>query len=536
MPELGSLLKNFEDIVEEKECRHEGSPIPAYLKGTMLRNGPGIFEWGDSEYKHWFDGDAYVQRYAFREGKMYYSARAIETTSYLKNKKANRIVVGAFGTAAFPDPCKTIFQRLASWFQPAEVTDNTSVAFQELGDSVYALTETPKMVPVSTENLDVGDTIHCSKDLFAVHTATAHCHYDSEGNVYNMGSRFGKQTQYVIVKMTPKKEVVASGEVPFDSTMVASVDHAPEGPAYYHSFGMSENYFILMESPLRFNMLSMILNQFFRTVSFQSVMGWKEDTDTTVTVVDKRTGKKLPVKMQSEPFFTFHHANSYERDGYLVLDYAKYKRAENLDALLLENMRKPDFFKKKDDDFTPYLHRMIVPLIVPEGAKSGDDLLESLSWAGGCKAELREDGSLWLTDARLSDYSVEFPRYNYDAFNTKHYRFCYGTTVLRGDAEAKNGIVKIDCGAKKTSIWTVDNDNQMTGEPIFVADPDGKNEDDGVLTVPVMTLDGSNPFVVVLRAIDLGEIARFAIPTDRIPFGFHGHYTTKQTTETKAGI
>lgn len=64
---------------------------------------------------------------------------------------------------------------------------------------------------------------------------------------------------------------------------------------------------------------------------------------------------------------------------------------------------------------------MIVPFTVPEGAAVGENLLkvwslifdlkslishhfQSLPWAGGCRAELREDGSLWLTDDRLSEY------------------------------------------------------------------------------------------------------------------------------------
>lgn len=42
-------------------------------------------------------------------------------------------------------------------------------------------------------------------------------------------------------------------------------------------------------------------------------------------------------------------------------------------------------------------------------------------------------------------------------------------------------IVKIDCDRRKTLIWTVDNDNQMAAEPIFVANPEGKSEDDGNL-------------------------------------------------------
>lgn len=36
--------------------------------------------------------------------------------------------------------------------------------------------------------------------------------------------------------------------------------------------------------------------------------------------------------------------------------------------------------------------------------------------------------------------AVEFPRYNYDAYNAKKYRFVYGTTILRGDPKAKNGV------------------------------------------------------------------------------------------------
>ncbi|KAK6011949.1 hypothetical protein OSTOST_22952, partial [Ostertagia ostertagi] len=36
----------------------------------MVRNGPGMFKIGDTEYKHWFDGMAYIQRYHFEDGKV----------------------------------------------------------------------------------------------------------------------------------------------------------------------------------------------------------------------------------------------------------------------------------------------------------------------------------------------------------------------------------------------------------------------------------------------------------------------------------
>ena len=44
---------------------------PEWLSGTMLRNGPGMFKIGETEYKHWFDGLAYIQRYHFQDGKVW---------------------------------------------------------------------------------------------------------------------------------------------------------------------------------------------------------------------------------------------------------------------------------------------------------------------------------------------------------------------------------------------------------------------------------------------------------------------------------
>ncbi|CAJ0597177.1 unnamed protein product [Cylicocyclus nassatus] len=74
------LFENFENVNEPRECELIGS-VPSWLSGTMLRNGPGMFKLGGTEYKHWFDGLAYIQRYHFSNGKMFYSARYLESES-----------------------------------------------------------------------------------------------------------------------------------------------------------------------------------------------------------------------------------------------------------------------------------------------------------------------------------------------------------------------------------------------------------------------------------------------------------------------
>lgn len=43
--------------------------IPAWLQGTLLRNGPGMHTVGESRYNHWFDGLALIHSFTFRDGE-----------------------------------------------------------------------------------------------------------------------------------------------------------------------------------------------------------------------------------------------------------------------------------------------------------------------------------------------------------------------------------------------------------------------------------------------------------------------------------
>ena len=61
-----SKQEGFNDI---DNSSFTGTP-PKFLEGTMLRNGPGMFQIGNDMYKHWFDGLAYPQRYHFQDGKV----------------------------------------------------------------------------------------------------------------------------------------------------------------------------------------------------------------------------------------------------------------------------------------------------------------------------------------------------------------------------------------------------------------------------------------------------------------------------------
>jgi carotenoid cleavage dioxygenase-like enzyme len=85
--------------------------IPTWLEGSLYRNGPGLFEIGDSHFRHLFDGQAKIHKFSIRNGRVNYQSRFVHSENYKRNMVAQRIVVSEFGTLAVPDPCKNIFQR-----------------------------------------------------------------------------------------------------------------------------------------------------------------------------------------------------------------------------------------------------------------------------------------------------------------------------------------------------------------------------------------------------------------------------------------
>src|SRR5207302_2667559 len=120
-------------VSQEREVRSEELPVsgalPAWLTGTLVRTGPAKFEVGDRSYAHWFDGLAMLHRFGFADGAVSYANRFLQTRAYRAAMETGRITFSEFAT----DPCRTVFQRVASIFSPS-LTDNAAVNVVCLGD------------------------------------------------------------------------------------------------------------------------------------------------------------------------------------------------------------------------------------------------------------------------------------------------------------------------------------------------------------------------------------------------------------------
>jgi carotenoid cleavage dioxygenase-like enzyme len=131
--------------------------VPKWIKGTLLRNGPGKFEIEDNQYRHLFDGLALLQQFVIENGNVTYFNKFLRSQTYERNMKAGKIVESELGTPGIPDPCKNIFARWFTYFFPKEYTDNASVNFCCIKGKIYAMTEVPiitEIDPNTLENLD----------------------------------------------------------------------------------------------------------------------------------------------------------------------------------------------------------------------------------------------------------------------------------------------------------------------------------------------------------------------------------------------
>jgi beta,beta-carotene 9',10'-dioxygenase len=438
--------------------------VPLWLTGTLVRTAPAKFEVGDRGYNHWFDGLAMLHKFSFTGGRVSYANRYLRSRSYLEAIATGRISRGEFAT----DPCRTLFQRVASWFWP-KFTDNCNVSVNKLADEVVAYTETRMPIRFDPDTLNTLGGYDYDERIKGP-VSIAHPHLDhARSRHYTYVLEFGRRSKYHLFginQRTGREEVVA--------TLLA------ERPAYIHSFGMSERYLVLAEFPLVVNPLRLK----FSGKPFIRNYQWQPDRGVRFHVVDKETGQ-VARTARSRAVFAFHHVNAFEEGDEVVVDIVAFPDSSVIDQLYLERLRSAEPVTA-----TGKLTRFRI-------GSSGDASYE-----------------------RLSEAPIEFPRINYRRGAGRRYRYVYGAgNEVRGNFI--DNLVKLDLEHNATSSWY--EEGCYPGEPVFVAIPDAEDEDDGVILSVVLDAKRAASFLLVLDASTFRELARAEV-SHHIPFGFHGNY------------
>ncbi|CAH1775300.1 unnamed protein product [Owenia fusiformis] len=518
---IGDLFKTADEQPQQIEALISGT-IPTWIKGGLLRNGPGKFEVGKDKYNHWFDGLSLIHRFDFDNGVVKYHSRFLESDSRAEAIKKNRIVVTEFGTVTAPDPCMNIFQRFASYFTRPTPTDNNAVSITPLGDGVYAATDSRILRRINPETLDTGERVDISQ-LVAVNVVAAHPHTDPDGTYYNLGTNI-KSGCYHVIKISPganKADPVEGAEILHTIPMENSWK-----PAYYHSFSMTVNYIIFHEQPYRLNALGLLTRNFSRK-GIDKFMEFDPSLKSIFHICDKRTGEVRLLKYVTKPFVNFHTINAYEKDDHLIVDVCAANDGGQYDTLYLRSLGKLVDSKDLDKQLTngqlTHPRRFLLPLNISKDGPRNVNLVKLEDGFTSATATLRDDGFVHLTYEPLHDdeapnIGFDFPRMNYNFYNGRPYRYCYG---MRFTIPADR-LMKLDVQNKTMQEWQ--EDDCYPSEPIFVPAPDALKEDEGVvLSLVLSPSKDKSTFLLVLDGESFKELGRATIPYD-VPYGLHGAF------------
>jgi beta,beta-carotene 9',10'-dioxygenase len=445
--------------------------IPKWLSGTLLRNGPVKVKVNGRSNEHLFDGLAMLHAFSFNEGRVSYTNKFLRSEAYRTVFEEGSLNYDGFAV----DPCRSLFKRFFTFFVRSSnpVLQNANVNIAKLADEYVALTETPLPVKFDPQTLDTLGVLNYEDQLPKDKCwESAHPHYDlKKKETLNYLVKFGRTSYYTLYSLedgSAYRKIIA--EVPI------------EEPAYMHSFAVTENYVIFTEFPLIVKPLDLMT----KGRAFIKNFTWHPEKGTRFIVVDRHTGSVVG-KYLTKPFFAFHHANAFEKEGMVHIDVVTYEDA----AIITGERFNVNVDKVSDDNYPTRLERFSLSL------KTGEIVSEI-----------------------LLPRSNEFPRIN-ETLDGRPYHYIYAAGFNDNASHKNECLYKIDTATKQALKWS--EPGCSPGEPVFVAAPDAKEEDEGVVLTVILDYIHNDSFLLVLDGKSFKEIGRARAP-HLIPYGFHGQY------------
>ncbi|RLM69470.1 hypothetical protein C2845_PM17G07050 [Panicum miliaceum] len=493
--DCGTKLSAWTNVRQEHwqgDLAVEGQ-LPAWLNGTYLRNGPGLWDVGEHSFHHILDGYATLVRISFHRGRATGAHRHIESEAYKAAMKNGRPHHREFSQLC-PRKPGSLLDRLHTVIGLGSGTllsDNPNISVFPLGDGrVICLGETTKSsVLIDPETLDTigkfpyADRLCCP--LQSTHPVV------TRTELLTLLPDLFRRGHRVVRMATGSNERIVLGRVHCRGGMA---------PGWVHSFAVTENYIIVPEMPLRYSVTGVLKSELTPWYIFD----WVPESRSYMHVICRFTGRNV-TSVEVPLFIALHFINAYEqRDsdgdttGMVIADCCEYYADPSIiKALALHRLRSPGINKDPFPDAR--VARFRIPL---DGTPVGE--LET------------------VLDPEVHGRGVELCSIN-PAYQGKEYRYVYACGAQR-PCNFFNSLTKIDLVEKEAKNWY--EAGSVPSEPFFVARPGGTDEDDGVVISIVSTTKGEG-YALLLDAASFKEIARVRLPYG-LPYGFHGCWIPKK--------
>eukprot|EP01060_Flectonema_neradi_P031785 TRINITY_DN490_c3_g1_i1.p1 TRINITY_DN490_c3_g1~~TRINITY_DN490_c3_g1_i1.p1 ORF type:complete len:548 (+),score=73.66 TRINITY_DN490_c3_g1_i1:55-1644(+) len=469
--------------------------VPKELRGTFLRNGPGVTEVYGTPLKHPIDGDGMIARVTFTDNGVHFKNKFVQTISHMKEKEAGKMIfpgqMGSRPPVEYDSEGKK--KKQSTHYRDPSHTNVFYWGGKVISCHEYSLPHS--LCPKTLETVG-RDTLGGTLDI---RTLSAHYRYDADKDLI------------VLVAFKPGIELLKTKPqirlYEFDRSwkLHKKTKVSVPGLNYAHDFILTPNWYVLHMTPFVNTSKKATMDIVKGKTSPGESLAYSPECPSKMVLVgrtSKNEGKII--ELDTEPCHIYHFGTAYENPT---------DKSIQFDACCLP----PGFtmewqyksFLANVADFPGTMHHYTV------------------TFGSGGKASLVRNQI-----AKVSRYSCEFPFVN-------QYRHCVREGVAKpryfymmagreGVALPFANIVKYDYETNLKTEW---DSKGVIGEPVFIprlgeASAHQGNEDDGWLIAQHYVPGEHRTQFIILDAacIERGPVCVLKL-RHHLPISFHGTFS-----------
>lgn len=294
---LGATQEGGRDYVPEIE-----GALPAGLRGSLYRNGPGRFDRGGYRIKHLLDGDGLIQRLSITDAGVRYQNAFVQTEKFIAEEASGKRQQATWTT-----------RKSDAWYQNlggAIEGSQAGITIYPINGKLLARDEFGPSYVIDPETLATG--AH-APPLDMSTTYKAHSRIDPEtGEWIVAGAQYGR-TMHLNAAIYDRQ---------FNETRKMSVE-APRS-VYFHDFVATKRFIIFILHPCLVSPFPFLLG----LKSFTDSLTWRAEAGNIVALVP-RDGSAAPHYFEAPSTYVWHFLNAFEDGENVTVDFVGFDEPDH---------------------------------------------------------------------------------------------------------------------------------------------------------------------------------------------------------------
>ena len=479
VPQKGLAPWGFATSLTEEyayETKIEGR-IPNGLRGTLYRNGSGLFERNGQRKRSILDGDGMIQAFRIHDQGIHFQNKFVQTTKFQEEQAAGEFLYATWTTQAPNGIFSNLFAQ--------NMGNQAGVTVWARNGKLYAFDESSQPYELEPSTLETIGLSHLGLPATPAVYYAAHAKIDGQNQDWiHFGLEYGREIQVHFTIFNRHGELKKHWKIPLPRYV------------YLHDFFVSEKHIMLLLHPAEISIAGFLFGQ----RSFSESMQWKPKQGNMILVLN-RDGSGKPLQIMTDASWMWHSLNAYERGNELIADFVGYDR--------------PDHFLGKEALFSTMMRGKINQVKSPGMVRRYVINLQ--------QKRIREEV--------ISTHSHEFPILNPQHLCHRHQVGYFARSTNKEDV-FHHSIVRIDLDSGQTESYDFGK-GIYCGEPIFAPKENHRYEanaktEPGWLLTECYNAHTQKSFLAILDAQHLadGPVAISHLK-HHVPLSFHGHWVVQ---------